>query len=109
MGDPGEWHEVVFAGAPDLDVFDQDQLVVAKVEDGGQDLLRILPQAAVHFGVRPGDPLRGFAQTVPIRILTDSDQDFAYRSDDAVMIELSDSLGEVDRVNAPPYCGRRHD
>jgi len=78
VSDPGERHEVVFAAAPDLDVLDQDQLVVTEVEDSGQDLLRILPQATEHFGVRSCDALWGLAQALPIRILTDSDQDLAY-------------------------------
>ena len=63
--------------------------------------LRILPQAAEHLRVRPCDPLRGFAEALPVRILADSDQDLAHGSDDAIMIEFSDSLREVDRVNAP--------
>ena len=99
VGDPGERHEMVFAAAPHFDVLDQDQFVVADVEDGRQDLLGILPQPAEHFRVRPRYPLWGITQAVPIGILPDSDQDLAYRSDDTVMIELSDALGEVNRVD----------
>ena len=92
VGNPGERHQMVLAAAPHLDVLDQHQLVVAEVEDGGQHLLRILPQTAEHLRVRPRDPLRSIAQTVPIGIFTDPDQDLAYRSDDTGMIELSDAL-----------------
>ncbi len=66
-----------------------------------QDLLRILPQAAEHLSVRPCHPLRGVAEALPIRILADSDEDLADGSDDPLMVELADSLREVDRVNAP--------
>src|SRR4029453_130750 len=70
-------------------------------EDGGQDLLRVLSQAAEHLRVRACDPLRGLAEAFTIGILADPDQDLAHSSDDPVMIKFSDSLREVDRVDAP--------
>ena len=89
VSNPGERHEMVLAAAPHLDVFDQHQLVVAQVEDGGQHRLRILPKPAEHLRVRPRNALRGIAQSVPIGIFTDPDQDLPYRGDDPGMIELS--------------------
>ena len=100
VGNPGERHEMVLAAAPHLDVLDQHQLVVAEVEDGGQHRLRILAKPAEHLRVRPRNALRGIAQSVPIGIFTDPDQDLPYRGDDPGMIKLSYRGGEMNRVDA---------
>jgi hypothetical protein len=100
VSNPGERHEMMLAAAPHLDVFDQNQLIVTQVEDGGQYRLRILPEPAEHFRVRPRHPLRGIAQSVPIGIFTDPDQDLPYCRYNPVMIELSYLGRKVNRVNA---------
>ena len=60
--DAVEGHQVVLAGAVDLDVLDQHHLVVAEVEGRGEHVLGVLPQAGEHLGVRPSDPGRRLAR-----------------------------------------------
>ena len=88
VGDTGEGQQMMLADAPDLDVLDQDQLVVAEIEGGRQHLGRVLVQAGQDLGVRLGHPFRGVPQTIAVRILTDPDQQLPDGPDDPIMIEL---------------------
>lgn len=75
MRHPGEREQVVFAGAPDLDVAHQHHLVVAEVEGGRQDLGGVGLQPVEDLRVRAGDPHRGVAQALAVGVLSDADQD----------------------------------
>src|SRR6202040_3817254 len=79
----------MFARPVQLDVADDDHLVVVRVEDGGEHVLRALPQPGELFGVGPRDPGRGVAQAVALRVLTDGEQDLPDRALDARQVELA--------------------
>ena len=87
VGDAGERHQVVLAAAPDLDVLDQHELVVAEVEGRGQHLLGLLPQPGEHLRVRPRHPLRGVLQPVAVGVLADTDQDLPDGGHDPGVVE----------------------
>src|SRR5215211_9222791 len=102
---PGERHQMMLAAAPDFDVLDQNQLVVAQVENSGQNRLGILPQSTEHLGIGSGDAFWSVTKTSSIRIFPDPDQDLAYGGNDARVIEFSDPLREVNGVNASEAVG----
>ena len=89
MGDADERDQVMFARPVQLDVADDDHLVVVRVEDGGEHVLRALPQPGELLGVGPRDPRRGVAQAVALRILADREQDLPDRALDARQIEVA--------------------
>src|SRR5215472_18337910 len=82
----------MFARPVQLDVADDDHLVVVRVEDGGEHVLRALPEPGELFGVGPRDPGRGVAQAVALRVLADGEQDLPDRALDARQVELAAGL-----------------
>ena len=99
MGDPGEGHEVVLAHRPQLDVAHQHHLVVPDVEGGGEHVLGTLAQTRRQLGVGPGDARRGVVQALPLRVLTDREEQLADGGLGARVVELGDlALDEADRV-----------
>ena len=74
-----ERQQVVLAHAHQLDVADQDQFLVVRLEGGGEHVRRLHPQAGEEFGVRPGHPRRSALEAVTVRILTDRDEDLPDR------------------------------
>src|SRR5690348_5112503 len=78
-----------------LDVADDDHLVVVRVEDGGEHVLRVLPQPGELLGVGPGHPGGGVAQAVALRVLADREQDLPDRALDARRVELAAGLGPL--------------
>ncbi|GIF07753.1 hypothetical protein Asi03nite_52910 [Actinoplanes siamensis] len=70
---------MVLAHALHLDVADQDQFLVVRLEGGGENLGRIHPQAGEELSIRAGDPGGGPLQAVPVRVLTDRDEDLPDR------------------------------
>ncbi|GIF11225.1 hypothetical protein Ate01nite_12570 [Actinoplanes teichomyceticus] len=74
-----ERQQVVLAHALHLDVPDQDEFLVVGLEGGGEHGRRVDPQAGEELRVGPGDPGGGPGQAVPIRVLTDRDEDLPDR------------------------------
>src|SRR5690348_9546405 len=89
VGDADERDQVMFARPVQLDVADDDHLVVVRVEDGGEHVLRALPQPGELLGVGPRDPRRGVAQAVALRVLADREQDLPDRALDARQVEVA--------------------
>jgi hypothetical protein len=88
---------VVLAHAHQLDVANQHQLFVVGLEGGGENLGRVDPQAGEELGVCAGDPGRGALQPVPVRVLTDRDEDLPDRLLDPPEVDglLDRSTGEL--------------
>jgi hypothetical protein len=84
-----ERNQVMLAGAVHLDVLDQHHLVVSEVERGGQHVRGALPEPCEGLPVGPGDARRGVPQTVPVRVLTNADQQFSDRCLDPGLVEGS--------------------
>src|ERR1035438_4136230 len=81
-------HQVMLAGAVNLDVPHQHQFVVVGVEHGGQDVLSPLAQPGELLREGPGDPGRGVPQPVPLRVLADGEQDLLHRALDTCGVEV---------------------
>jgi hypothetical protein len=79
---------VVLAHGEHLDVADEDQLVVAEVERGGEDVARLLVQPREDLRARAGDAERGVPQAVAVRILPDPDEQLADRGLDPGRVEM---------------------
>ncbi len=90
MGLPCERDQVVFAQRREVDVANQHHLLVALVEDGGQHLGRIPPEALHRLLVGARNPLGGLAQAFPVGVLTDTDQQLADGTSDPLMVERTD-------------------
>ena len=88
VGQAEERRQMMLAGAVQLDVAHQDHLVVIGVEDRGEHVLRLLPQAAELLSVGPGHAGRGVPQAVTFRVLADGQQDLMHRSLDAGSVKL---------------------
>jgi hypothetical protein len=69
----------MLAHAHQLDVADEHEFLVVRLERGGEHLGRLNPQAGEEFGVRAGDARRGALETVAVRVLTDRDEDLPDR------------------------------
>src|SRR5690348_18206688 len=79
----------MFARPVHLDVADDDHLVVVRVEDRGEHVLRALLQPGELLGVGPRDPRRGVAQAVPLWVLAAGEQGLPDRALDARQVELA--------------------
>jgi hypothetical protein len=88
---------VVLAHALHLDVADQDEFLVVRLEGGGEHGRRVDPQAGEELRIGPGDPVRGARQAVPVRVLTDRDEDLPDRFLDPPEVDglLDRSTGEL--------------
>jgi hypothetical protein len=80
---------VVLAHGHDLDVADEDELLVVRLEGRGQHLGRVDAQAGEQLGVGAGDPGRCLAQPVAVRVLADGEQDLADRDLDALQVDVA--------------------
>src|ERR1700683_4249481 len=80
MGMSEKRHQMMLARREHLDIAHEHHLVVIGVEDGRQDIGRRLPQPRELLGQRTSDPARGVLDTVPRRVLANSEQDLVYRS-----------------------------
>src|SRR5450631_1303109 len=69
VSDPVERHEMVLAGAVDLDIAHEDELVVTYLEVRRQDVLRLLPHAREDLDVRPGHAGRSLLEPVAVGVL----------------------------------------
>ena len=87
MGDPVERDEVVLAGAVELDVAHHDHLVVVDRERGPQHVVRRLVQSRERLRVGPGHPVGGVAQTLPLGVLADGDEQLSYRGSGTVVVD----------------------
>src|SRR5215468_5831966 len=95
---------MVLAGAVELDVADQDQLVVVGVEHRRQHVLGPLREPGELLGVGAGHPGRGFDEPVPVRVLPDGEQDLTHRTLDTPGV---DQLAQRDSPppSSPPSAG----
>jgi hypothetical protein len=84
----------LLAHAHHLDVADQHELLVVRLEGGGEHLRRVDPQAREELGVRPSDPGGSPLQAVAVRVLTYRDEDLADRLLDPGQVD-----GNLDRVS----------
>ena len=91
--DAAKRQQMVFTQREELDVAYQDELLVACLESGGQHIGRIDPQAGEEFRVATRDARRSPAQTLPVRVFTNRDQDLPYRPLDPI---------EIDRIGDRP-------
>jgi hypothetical protein len=80
VGVPEEWRQMVLAGREELDIADEHHLVVTCIEDGRQDVLRMLGQPGELLGVSSRDAAGSFLDAVPVRVLADRQQYLAYRA-----------------------------
>jgi hypothetical protein len=90
--DAVERQEVVLAQRHHLDVAYEHQFLVVCLERGREHLRRVDPQSGEQFRVRASDPCGRSPQPIPVGVLTDRDEDLAYRSLDAGEV---DGLGDV--------------
>jgi hypothetical protein len=88
MSNAHERQHVVFAHAVKTDVPDKDHFVVRFLEDFFQMSTRVQVQPSEKLGVHPGDSGGCFEQTVSIRILADSFQDFSNRPLNARQVDF---------------------
>jgi hypothetical protein len=97
VGDALERQEVVLAEAHQLDVPDEHEFLVVRLERCGEHLRRVDPQAGEELGVGAGDAGRGALQTVAVRVLTDGDEDLPDRFLDAGQVDglLNRGAGEL--------------
>ncbi|GAA2644085.1 hypothetical protein Adu01nite_72120 [Paractinoplanes durhamensis] len=79
MRDTLERQQVMLAHAHHLDVADQHELLVVRLERSGEHLCRVDPQAGEELRIGAGDAGRGALQTVAVRVLTDRDEDLPDR------------------------------
>ncbi|GAA4594330.1 hypothetical protein GCM10023107_30120 [Actinoplanes octamycinicus] len=79
MRDALERQQVVLAHALHLDVADQHELLVVRLEGGGEHGRRVHPEAGEQLRIGTGDPGGGPRQAVPVRVLTDRDEDLPDR------------------------------
>ncbi len=87
VGDAVERHEVVLAGAVDLDVAHDDHLVVVDGEGRLQHALGRRVEAREGLGVGAGDPVRGVAEPLTVGVLTDGDEQLPHRRRGAVVVD----------------------
>src|SRR3984885_956126 len=78
----------MLASRVQLDIADQHHLVVIGVKDGRQHVRRVHAQPGELLGIGPRDPGRRIAQSVPVRVLSDGEQDFPDRALDPRQVEL---------------------
>src|SRR5260370_39733996 len=98
----------MFARPVHLYVTDDYHLVMVSVEDGGEHVLRTLPQSGELLRVGPRDPGGGIAQAVALRILADRDQDLPDRALDARQVEFPGLAAGTLRAAGPAVPrGRR--
>src|SRR6478735_1153750 len=71
---PVEGHEVVLAGAVELDVPHDDELLVVDLERRAEHVGRRHVEAGVDLGERPGHPARGVEQALAVGVLTDGEE-----------------------------------
>jgi hypothetical protein len=88
---------MVLAETHQLDVADEHELLVVRLERRGEHLRGIDPQAGEELRVRAGDPGGGAYQTVAVRVLTDGDEDLPDRFLDAGQVDglLDRGAGEL--------------
>ena len=103
MRHPVERHQVVLAGAVDLDVLDQHELVVADVERRGEGVLRTFVQPGEDLGVSAGDAGRRLLQTLALGVLAHGEQELADRGLRPVVVERRDGpvrvVGQSDPID----------
>ncbi|BCJ43296.1 hypothetical protein GCM10010168_43950 [Actinoplanes ianthinogenes] len=97
MRDALERQQVVLAHALHLDVADQHELLVVRLEGGGEHGRRVHPQAREKLRIGTSDPGGGPRQAVPVRVLTDRDEDLPDRLLDPPEVDglLDRSTGEL--------------
>jgi hypothetical protein len=78
---------VVLAHAHQLDVADEHEFLVVRLERRGENGGRLDAQAGEQLGVRAGDPGRGALETVAVRVLTDRDEDLPDRFLDTAQVD----------------------
>jgi hypothetical protein len=93
---------VVLAHRHDLDVADEDELLVVRLEGRGQDLGRVDAQAGEELGVGAGDPGGCLAQPVAVGILADGDEDLADRGLDALQVDVALDLDAAELATDQP-------
>jgi hypothetical protein len=92
VGDALERQQMVLAETHQLDVANEHELLVVRLERRGEHLGRVDPQAGEELGVGPGHPGGGADQAVAVRILTEGDEDLPDRFLDAGQVD-----GALDR------------
>jgi hypothetical protein len=93
---------VVLAHRHDLDVADEDELLVVRLEGRGQDLGRVDAQAGEELCVGAGDPGGCLAQPVAVGILADGDEDLADRGLDALQVDVALDLDAAELAADQP-------
>ncbi len=73
-----KWRQVVLARREKLDIADKHHFIVVGVENGGEDVLRMLAQPGELLRVRPRHPDGGVPDAFPVRVLADRQQYLAY-------------------------------
>src|SRR5690606_23001476 len=87
VGDADEREQVVLAGAGDLDVLDEHELVVGDVEGGAQVRLGVLREPGEELLVGARDAGRGLLEPLTVRVLPDGDQDLPHGGLDAGLVD----------------------
>jgi len=93
VGDSHEGEEVVLAHAVETDVADEDDFVVAFLEDAAEMVCRRGVKTGEEFRVHAGDPLGGFQKAVAVWVFTDGGEDLAYGAFDAREIDGGGRFG----------------
>jgi hypothetical protein len=73
----GEGEQMMLAEGMELDVAEEDDFVVALVEDGLEVKVGVLLEAGHQFAVRSGDAVGSFEESFAIGIFADGKKDFA--------------------------------
>ena len=85
-----EWQQVMFAGAVEADVFDQDDFVVIFAKHLPQVRAGIFMQSRKEFGIHAGNAGRRLQQTFAVGVLANGPENFAHRAFDASMVHSVD-------------------
>ena len=88
VGDSVKRQQMVFAGAVELDVFDDHELLVPHIKHRRQDVFGILSQSTEHLCVTSCHTLRSFAQSIAVGVFSYGDQQLTDRGGDGVSVVL---------------------
>ena len=83
---PEEWRQMMLAGREQVDITDKHHLVVTGIEDGGQNVLRMLGQPGELLRVSARNPAGRVPDALTVRVLADREQYLAYRALDPLEV-----------------------